>query len=138
MRASWRLYKADALGGSHHAFTLDWFVYHRHLRVAAFGEAGIGRALEKTDFLVGGGGVVGVQYHGQWSPYAEMSLLVGAYHQRLFDVSVFSGVMRWTLEAGVEFYPTPGLFFFAAVGYSHLVLFPGFVPSAELRLGIGL
>jgi hypothetical protein len=138
LRGSWHVYKADALAGAHHAFSLDVYLYHRHLRVALFGEAGLHRRLEKTDFIAGAGGSVGVQYHGQWSPYADMSFFGGVYHHRLFDVGLFSFVFRWSIEAGLEFYPNPGLLFFAGIGYSHLVEFPGFVPSVELRLGIGL
>jgi len=138
VRGSWHIYKADALASAHHAFSLDVFLYHRYLRVALFGEAGLHRRLEKTDFIAGAGGSVGVQWHGQWSPYADMSFFGGVYHHRLFDVGLFSFVFRWSLEAGLEFYPNPGLLFFAGIGYSHLVEFPGFVPSVELRLGIGL
>ena len=148
VRARWHMYRAypTFVGGTdrriarmHHAFGADVFLWFlKYARVAVSLEGGFHRRLGNSDFILGGGFLGGVQYPGQFSPYFDLSFMFGAYGSTLFDVQTITFAFRTMAEVGVEFYPTRGLFLFAALGHSWLFLSPGFVRSIAIRFGFGL
>jgi hypothetical protein len=129
-----------------HTFGADYYFISNILRAGGGIEGGFESA-RPNDFLFAANLSVGVQYPARFTPYLDLVLGLGYFHQGVMHQDLNCFAITLGIEAGIAVFVHQHLFLSAAVGWRHLgVRHPGddFVDPATVyydsflaRVGLG-